>query len=60
MQYKISVADPGCLSRISDPDFCPSLIPNPTTQHQKGEKKIVRPTIFCSHQYHKIVNNFIF
>ncbi len=30
-------------------------------QHQKMRgKKIVCPTIFCSHKYHKIVNNFIF
>jgi hypothetical protein len=26
-----SVADPGCLSRIPDPDFYPSRIPDPKT-----------------------------
>jgi hypothetical protein len=37
-----SVADPGCLSRILDPDFYPSRIPDPTTgTKERGEKKIV-------------------
>jgi hypothetical protein len=50
----ISVADPGCLSRIlflsiTDPG---SRIPDPT-RAPKGER-------FCSHKYHKIVNYFIF
>jgi hypothetical protein len=41
-----SVADPGCLSRIPDPDFYPSRIPDLGSQiqkqHQKrGVKKIV-------------------
>jgi hypothetical protein len=42
-----SVADPGCLSRIPDPDFYPSripdlvsLIPDPkTATKERGEKK---------------------
>jgi hypothetical protein len=35
-----SVADPGCLSRIPDPDFYPSRIPDPkTTTKEVGEKK---------------------
>ncbi len=35
-----SVADPGCLSRIPDPDFYPSRIPDPkTTTKERGEKK---------------------
>jgi hypothetical protein len=39
---KISVADPGCLSRIPDPDFYPSRIPDPKTgTKEKGEKKLV-------------------
>jgi hypothetical protein len=29
----ISVADPGCLSRIPDPDFYPSRMPVPDPQH---------------------------
>jgi hypothetical protein len=44
-----SVADPGCLSRIPDPDFYPSripdlgsLIPDPkTATKERGEKKLV-------------------
>jgi hypothetical protein len=34
-----SVADPGCLSRIADPDFCPSRIPDPNKQQKRGVKK---------------------
>jgi hypothetical protein len=42
-----SVADPGCLSRIPDPDFYPSRIPDPgsripdpkTATKERGEKK---------------------
>jgi hypothetical protein len=45
-----SVADPGCLS----------LIPDPTTATKEEGKKIFSPKIFFSHEYHKIVNNFIF
>jgi hypothetical protein len=41
------VADPGCLSRIPDPDFYPSRIPDPgsripdpkTATKERGEKK---------------------
>jgi hypothetical protein len=34
----LSVADPGCLSRIPDPDFYPSKIPDPTTApKEEGE-----------------------
>jgi hypothetical protein len=39
--YKLSnsVADPGCLSRIPDPDFYPSRIPDPkTATKERGEK----------------------
>ena len=46
-----SVADPGCLSRIPDPDFYPSRIPDPgsripdpkTETKERGEKKFVIP-----------------
>jgi hypothetical protein len=35
-----SVADPRCLSRIPDPDFYPSRIPDPkTATKERGEKK---------------------
>ncbi len=38
-----SVADPGCLSRIPDPDFYPSRIPDPKTaiKEREVEKKLV-------------------
>jgi hypothetical protein len=37
-----SVADPGCLSRIPDPDFYPSRIPDPKTATiERGEKKLL-------------------
>jgi hypothetical protein len=58
--YEISVADPGCLSRIPDLDFYPSRIPHLWSrirqQHQKGEGK----NFFCPTKNHKIVYNFIF
>jgi hypothetical protein len=54
-----SVADPGCLSRISDPDFYTFRIPDPkTATKERGEKKICCQTFFCSHKFHKIVNYF--
>jgi hypothetical protein len=38
----LSVADPGCLSQIPDPDFYPSRIPDPKTATKKrGEKQFV-------------------
>jgi hypothetical protein len=37
---KNSVADPGCLARSPDPDFCPSRIPDPKmATKERGEKK---------------------
>jgi hypothetical protein len=53
-KISISVADPGCLSRIPDPgcssripdpDFYPSRIPDPKTEtKERGEKKVdVKP-----------------
>jgi hypothetical protein len=57
----IRIWDPGCLSRIPDPDFHPSPIPYPTTApKEEREKYFVCPSNFCSHKYHKIVYNFIF
>ncbi len=36
------VADPGCLSRIPDPDFYPSRIPDPkTATKERGEKNLL-------------------
>jgi hypothetical protein len=51
-----------CGSRmlISDPDFYSSLIPDPTTAPREEGENFLCPSIFCSHKYHKIVNNFIF
>ncbi len=34
-----SVADPGCLSRILDPDFYPSRISDPRSSTKRGEGK---------------------
>jgi hypothetical protein len=52
-----SVADPGCLSRIQDPDFYPdsgSRIPDPkTVTKERGEKNLLT-YFFCSHKFHKI------
>jgi hypothetical protein len=57
-----SVADPGCLSRIPDPDFYPSRIPDSgsripdskTAMKDRGEKKFVVIPFFWSHKFHKI------
>ena len=39
---KSSVEDPGCLSRIPDPDFYPSRIPDPkTATKERGEKNLL-------------------
>ncbi len=64
----ISVADPGCLSRIPDPDFLPipdpgSRIPDPGSKNSNKRerwKKISCHTFLCSHKFHKIVNYFSF
>jgi hypothetical protein len=56
-----SVADSGCISRITDPDLYPSQIldPKTATKERRG-KKLVCHIFFCSHKYHKIENYFIF
>jgi hypothetical protein len=57
-----SVADLGCLSRIKDPEFYPSRIPDPGSNNstkRRGGNFFVQP-FFCSHKYHKISSNFIF
>ncbi len=47
--YLISVADPGCLSRIPDPDFYPSKIQDPkTATKERGEKKFVVITFYVA------------
>jgi hypothetical protein len=46
---KTSVADPGCLSRIPDPDFYPSQIPDlKTAANEWGEKKFVVKPFFVA------------
>jgi hypothetical protein len=50
-----SVADRGCLSRISDPENR-----SQKQHHKRRGNKFFCPTIFCCHSYHKIVDNFIF
>jgi hypothetical protein len=58
---KFSLADPGCLSRIPDPGFYTSRIPDPKTAiKERGEKKKICHTFFCSHKFHKIANYLIF
>jgi hypothetical protein len=39
LKHTTSVADPGCLSRIPDPDFYPSRIPDPGSRIQKQQQK---------------------
>jgi hypothetical protein len=56
----ISVADPGCLSRILDPDFSHPGSQSQIQQEKRGVKKISCHTFFCSHKFHKIENYFIF
>ncbi len=59
----VSVADPGCLSRILDPDFYPSRVPDLGSKNRnkrEGWKKTSCHTFFCSHKFHKIENYFIF
>ena len=60
-----SVADPGCLSRIPDPDFYPSRIPDLGSRIQKqqqmtGVKNFFCQTNFCSHKFHKTEYFYIF
>jgi hypothetical protein len=56
-----SVADPGCLSQIPDPDFYPSRIPDPkTATKERGEKKFDVIPFYLSHKFHKIVHYFSF
>jgi hypothetical protein len=59
---KVSVADSGCLSRIPDPDFYPSRIPDPgsripdpkTVTKERGEKKFVVKPFFVATNFTKL------
>ena len=61
----VSVADPGCLSRIPDPDFCPSRIPDlgsrilKQQQKRRGGKKNFCPTFFVTTNITKL-KKFVF
>jgi hypothetical protein len=55
-----SVADPGCLSRIPNPDFYPSRILDPKTATKEKSEKNLLSSFFCSHKFHKIEYYFIF
>jgi hypothetical protein len=51
----LSVADPGCLSRIPDPDFYPSRIPNPkTATKERSEEKFVVISSFVATNFTKL------
>jgi hypothetical protein len=50
------VADPGCLSRIQDPDFYPYRIPDPkTAMKDRGEKKFVVIPFFGDINFTKLI-----
>ncbi len=61
--FLISVADPGCLSRIPDPDFYPSRIPifthpgsrisDPGSKN-RGEKKLVVIPFYVATNFTKL------
>jgi hypothetical protein len=56
------VADPGCLSRIPDPDFYPSRIPDlgsqipdpKTATKERGEKKFAVITFYVATNFTKM------
>jgi hypothetical protein len=69
LRKKNSVADPGCLSRIPDPDFYPSRIPDPgsrisdpgsripdpkTATKEIGEKKLVVIPFYVATNFTKL------
>jgi hypothetical protein len=51
----LSVAHPGCLSRIPDPDVYPFRIPDPkTATKERGEKKFVVKPFFVATNFTKL------
>jgi hypothetical protein len=55
MAFETSVADPGRLSRIPDPDFYPSRIPDPkTATNERGEKNFVVITFYVATNFTKL------
>jgi hypothetical protein len=55
-----SVVDPGCFSRIPDPDFYPSRIPDPKPATKERGFKNFCHSFHCSHKFHQIENYSIF
>ncbi len=61
-EIEFSVADPGCLSRIPDPDFYPSRIPDlgfripdpKTAKKERGEKKFFLITFYVATNFTKL------
>ena len=50
-----SVANQGCLSRIPDPDFYPSRIPDPkTATKERGEEKLVVIPFYVATNFTKL------
>jgi hypothetical protein len=57
--FETSVAEPGCLSRIPDPDFYPTRIPDLRSQIQtaikeRSEKKLVFIPFFVALNFTKL------
>jgi hypothetical protein len=53
--FTSSVADPGCLSPIPDPDFYPSRIPDPkTATKERDEKKCVVIPFYVATNFTKL------
>jgi hypothetical protein len=55
-----SMVDPGCLSRIPDPDFYPSRIPDPKTAMKDGGEKNLLSNLFFGVINFTKLNYFIF
>jgi hypothetical protein len=52
---KISVSDPGCLSRMPDPDFYLFRIPHPkTATKDRGEKTLLSNLFFVATNFTKL------
>jgi hypothetical protein len=49
--FSHSVADPGCLSLIPDPDFYPSRIPDLGSRIQKQQQKREAKKFFLSYLF---------
>ncbi len=54
MQDDSSVADPGCLSWIPDPDFFPTRIPEPKQEKSEVGKETRCPIFFIAINFTKL------